>query len=72
MKKIFLMFSLLLCSVAAVFGQATNTPEAESIMESNGKINVVVGVVLLIFVGIIGYIIAIDRKLTKLEKELKK
>lgn len=70
MKKIALILQLLGCCMFA-FGQTTDAPVSENIMESNGKIYVVVGVVILIFAGIISYIIAIDRKLTKVEKELK-
>jgi cbb3-type cytochrome oxidase subunit 3 len=39
-------------------------------MRETGKINVVVGVVLLIFSGIIWYIFRLERKLTKLEHQL--
>ena len=40
-------------------------------MRSNGKIYVVVAVCLLILVGLFIYVLSVDRKLTKLEKELK-
>ena len=40
-------------------------------MRETGKINVVVGVVLLIFLGIIVYLVRLERKLTKLEHQLK-
>jgi CcmD family protein len=39
-------------------------------MRETGKINVVVGVILLIFLGIAWYLVRIDRKLTKLEDQL--
>lgn len=39
-------------------------------MRETGKINVVVGVILLIFLGIIWYLVRLDRKLTKLEYQL--
>ena len=39
-------------------------------MLENGKIFVVVAVLALILVGIFVYLITIDRKLTKLEKEV--
>jgi hypothetical protein len=38
-------------------------------MRSNGKIYVVIAVILTIFAGIIIYLIRLDRKMTKLEKE---
>ena len=40
-----------------------------SVMRSNGKIYVVVAVVLTILFGLIAYVIRLDRKITKLEKE---
>lgn len=45
-----------------------NVTEMADIMRSNGKIYVVVAVLATIFVGIIGYLIYIDKKLSKLEK----
>lgn len=43
-------------------------PEMADVMRSNGKIYVVVAVIVAIFAGIIIYLIRLDRKLTKLEK----
>jgi len=40
-------------------------------MEENGKIYVVVAVLLIIFLGITIYMFSIDRKLRKLEKQNK-
>jgi hypothetical protein len=40
-------------------------------MRETGKIYVVVGVILLIFVGIVWFLMRIERKLTKLEHQLK-
>jgi CcmD family protein len=39
-------------------------------MRETGKIYVVVGVILLIFTGIVWYLVRLDRKLTKLEYQL--
>lgn len=39
-------------------------------MREDGKIWVVVGVIAIIFAGIITYLIRLDSKLTKVEKEL--
>lgn len=38
-------------------------------MRSDGKIWVVVGVITIVFIGIITYLISLDRKISKLEKE---
>ncbi|MDX2190750.1 MAG: hypothetical protein SFY32_12885 [Bacteroidota bacterium] len=40
------------------------------ILRSSGKIYVVVGVVLILFVGLIAYLIKTDMKISKLEKEV--
>ena len=40
-------------------------------MRETGKINVVVGVILLIFLGIVIYLMRLERKLTKLEHQIK-
>ena len=39
-------------------------------MRENGKIYVVVGVIIIIFLGITFYAVRIDRKLSKLEREV--
>lgn len=44
--------------------------EMADVMRSNGKIYVVVGVIVVIFAGLIVYTINIDRKLSKIEKEV--
>lgn len=66
----------LLLSILFLFGhfvlsaQETSAGIAET-MRSNGKIYVVVAVLTAIFIGIVIYLIRLDRKLTKLEKETK-
>ena len=39
-------------------------------MRDNGKIYVVVAVIVAIFIGIILYLIRLDRKMTRLEKDI--
>ncbi len=57
-----------LCTL--VFGQQTTPPvEMADTMRSNGKIFVVVAVIVTLFAGIILYLISLDRKISKLEKE---
>lgn len=43
--------------------------EPEDFMHSNGKIYVVVGVVLTILFGLFFYVINLDRKISKMEKK---
>ncbi len=73
MKKLLLLFVLLLSSVLT-FAQdnATGEPEMADKLYADGRIYVVVAVVLTIFVGIVVYLIALDKKIAKLEKALKK
>jgi CcmD family protein len=66
LKKIVFLFVLLLASVLT-FAQDKKTEMADT-MRSNGRIYVVVAVVVTILAGLILYIIRIDRKLSKLEK----
>ena len=79
MKKLLTLFTLLLClEVSAqedgfrVTKESYNDTSVEMAdgMRANGKIYVVVAVISIIFVGLIGYTISIDRKISKLEKEV--
>lgn len=66
------VFTLLL--LINLFTYAQDTTEAVDMadtMRSNGKIYVVVAVILAIFAGIIIYLIRLDRKMSKLEKEIR-
>ena len=47
----------------------TEVPMADKLREE-GKIYVVAGIILIILVGTLGYLITIDRKVSKLEKTL--
>ena len=54
----------------AVFGQQTNPPvEMADTMRSNGKIFVVVAVIVTLFAGLTIYLVSLDRKISRLEKE---
>jgi CcmD family protein len=46
-------------------------PEMAQLMRSNGKIYVVVAVVGIVFLGIIVYLVRIDRKISRMEKNQK-
>ncbi|MDQ6610174.1 MAG: CcmD family protein [Bacteroidota bacterium] len=65
-RKIVLLLSFLLAQLF-LLAQDTKVEMADS-MRSNGKIYVVVAVIVTIFTGIIIYLVRLDRKLTKLEK----
>lgn len=67
-KCLFLFVTMLL--VSALFAQQpTGTVEMADTFRSNGKIYVVVAVMLTIFAGIIFYLIRLDRKVSRLEKD---
>jgi hypothetical protein len=58
---------LLLC--VAMLVNAQGTDKQTDLMRSNGRIYVVIAVMLTILIGLVLYIVRLDRKLTKLEKE---
>ena len=64
-KRILLSFFLVLSNYV-LFAQEMATE-----MRSNGKIYVVVAVLVTIFIGILLYLVRLDRKITKLERETK-
>lgn len=68
MKKIGLTILLYIALVTNVFCQSSNVDFIHSI----GKIYVVVAVIAATFIGIIFYLISLDKKLTKLENQIKK
>ena len=43
--------------------------QGESLMYSEGKIYVVIAVIALIFLGLAGYLVKLDRSISKLENE---
>lgn len=65
-KKITSLLALLLVSVIS-FAQG-NKGEMADLMRSNGRIYVVIAVVVTILIGLILYVWRLDRKMTKLEK----
>jgi CcmD family protein len=77
MKKTALKFLLLLLTSFVslnLLAQQTVTQEIPMAdqMRADGKIWVVVAVIAVIFVGLILFLVNTDRKVSKLEKELKK
>ena len=66
-KKLFIVIFLLI--ISTTFASAET--EMADAMRSNGKIYVVVAVLATIFAGIFAYLVYLDRKISKLEKENK-
>lgn len=68
-RKFFATTLLLFINFLSQAQSTTDTVDMADTMRSNGKIYVVIAVILTIFAGIIIYLIRLDRKMTKLEKE---
>jgi CcmD family protein len=74
MRTIFYLFLFTLVTNVNLFAQQSvvqETPMADQ-MRADGKIWVVVAVISVIFAGIIAFLVNIDRKVSKLEKQVKK
>lgn len=70
-KKWAASVALLLVSLVSFAQDKCERVEMADGLYQSGKIYVVVTVLSIIFVGIIGYLIMLDRKISKLEKEIK-
>jgi CcmD family protein len=66
-KKLLLLFFSFINGLILFAQDKTNVEMADTLRQ-NGKIYVVVAVILAIFLGIIIYLIRLDRKISKLEK----
>ena len=67
MKK-FISFLVVLLTSFNLFAQ--EEVQMADQMRADGKIWVVVGVIAIVFVGIIAYLVLLDRKISKIEKNL--
>ena len=68
LRKIFLFLALFFPLLA--FSQ--NDVEMADTFRNEGKIYVVIAVIAVIFIGLVVYLISIDRKVSKMEKKLNK
>ena len=68
MNKIKYLITLLL--VSPMFLHAQQPVEMADTMRSEGKIYVVVAILLVILIGLIAYLFMLDRKITRLEKKV--
>lgn len=68
LKSIVFLLALIVCSTAA-WSQDGQKVEMADTMRSNGRIYVVVAVMLTILVGLVLYLVRLDRKISKMEKE---
>ncbi|MES2591820.1 MAG: CcmD family protein [Bacteroidota bacterium] len=72
LKKTLLFTGLQVLSASAFAQETTEKVEMADSLYQSGKIYVVVTVLAILFVGITGYLISLDRKIGKLEKEINK
>jgi len=67
------LFTTILCSLAMLLIQAQDATNQKSIMadlmRNNGKIYVVIAVMLTILAGLIVFMMRLDRKISQLEKQ---
>ena len=70
-RSIFALLLLITIFSGNLFGQGTDQVEMADLMRSNGKIYVVVAVALIVMLGLIIYVISLDRKVNKIEKKIK-
>jgi len=53
------------------FAYAQNEVEMADTMRSNGKIYVIVAIILIVLAGLVSYLFILDRKISRLEKEIR-
>jgi CcmD family protein len=56
-------------ALLSTLGPIATAAQNESIMYGNDKMNVVIGVITIIFIGLGAYLFSLDRKIKKLEDE---
>ncbi|HEX7015594.1 MAG TPA: CcmD family protein [Cyclobacteriaceae bacterium] len=59
----------LVCLLAAAVARAQEQVEMADTMRAEGKIYVVVGIILIVLAGMLVYLFMLDKKIAKLEKE---
>ena len=69
MSKLIGVFLLISSVLSTQVLMAQDKTEMADTMRSNGRIYVVVAVVLVILLGLILYLVRLDRRITKMEKE---
>ncbi|HPH36424.1 MAG TPA: CcmD family protein [Sediminibacterium sp.] len=69
MIKLRIFITAFLALVVSMVATAQDNTADTGLMRSNGKIFVVMAVVVTILVGLFTYLVTIDKKITRLEKE---
>ncbi len=68
-KKIAFVLLLGLMQLSVFAQDAITTDTSNDLMRSNGKIFLVMTIVVVLIIGLLLYLISIDRKISKLEKK---
>lgn len=72
MKKLLSLFAFFLFSANLLAQQTVDSGvEMADTMRADGKIYVVVAVIVVVLTGLIVYLVTLDRKIGRLEKEIK-
>lgn len=69
LKKMYFIISMLVLSSISALAQQTETVEMADAFRADGKIYVVIAVVAIILIGLLVYLISLDKKIGKMEKE---
>jgi len=70
-QKLALLLMALLLPVLRAAAQAANEPEMADALRQSGKIYVVVAVIAVVLAGLLAFLITLDRKISRLEKEVR-
>ena len=69
LKKIYFIIIMLVFSSISAFAQQSEPVEMADAFRADGKIYVVITVVAIILIGLLVYLISLDKKIGKMEKE---
>lgn len=69
-RLLLLLLAFMLPVLQAAAQTSTDTPEMADALRGNGKIYVVVAVVTVVLAGLLAFLVSLDRKVSRLEREL--
>ncbi|GAA3934275.1 hypothetical protein GCM10022406_18470 [Hymenobacter algoricola] len=71
LRRAFLLALSLLLPLLPAGAQPADSPEMADVLRQDGKIYVVVAVITVVLAALLALLISLDRKVTRLERELK-
>lgn len=71
LRNLLLLLVAMLLPVASALAQANEQPEMADALRQSGKIYVVVTVITVVLLGLLLYLISLDRKISRLEQEIR-